>query len=159
MAGAGAFDTWLTPPGIVRALGMFDLDPCAAPSPRPWGTAAHHIELPTDGLIARWYGRVWCNPPYGQATASWMERLAKHGMGTALVFARTETDCWHKWIWPSAIAILFIRKRLNFHLPDGTRASGNAGGPSALIAYGELDCQRLKDSGIVGAFVKLREAA
>ncbi len=52
----GATNTWLTPPHILQALGPFDLDPCAAPSPRPWPTAKYHIELPEDGLSASWYG-------------------------------------------------------------------------------------------------------
>jgi len=33
-------DTWLTPPHVLAALGPFDLDPCASPSPQPWPTAA-----------------------------------------------------------------------------------------------------------------------
>lgn len=83
--------TWLTPPHITNALGAFDLDPCAAPSPRPWPTAARHIELPEDGLAADWDGRVWLNPPYSFAAWKWLAKLAEHGRGTALVFARTET--------------------------------------------------------------------
>lgn len=67
---------WLTPPEIIGALGPFDLDPCAAPSPRPWDTALRHIELPEDGLTAAWSGRVWCNPPFGRETAKWLRRIA-----------------------------------------------------------------------------------
>src|SRR5579859_729831 len=67
--------TWLTPPEIIQALGLFDLDPCAAPSPRPWPTASRHIELPEDGLAAKWHGRVWCNPPFGAHTAAWLARM------------------------------------------------------------------------------------
>lgn len=152
-ANNGAFDTWLTPLAIVRALGRFDLDPCAAPSPRPWPTAARHIELPEDGLEAAWAGRIWCNPPYGDKTGLWLKRLAEHGSGTALIFARTETADWHKWIWPFATAILFLKGRLHFYLPDGTRAHGNAGGPSALIAYGQQDAKILSICQIVGALV------
>lgn len=37
-------DEWLTPPEILRALGAFDLDPCA-PVVRPWETAAQHFAL------------------------------------------------------------------------------------------------------------------
>lgn len=155
LAGNGAFDTWLTPPSIIRALAPFDVDPCAAPSPRPWVTAIQHIELPTDGLKEDWQGRVWCNPPYGTKTAKWLERMAAHDHGTVLIFARTETDYWHEFIWPCAAAILFIRNRLNFYLPDGTRAKGNAGGPSALIAYGKTDARILERCGIKGAFVRL----
>lgn len=47
---------WLTPPSLLSFLGEFDLDPCAAPSPRPWSTAKRHIELPEDGLKADWGG-------------------------------------------------------------------------------------------------------
>lgn len=35
----GGHDEWLTPPEILRALGEFDLDPCA-PVVRLWETAA-----------------------------------------------------------------------------------------------------------------------
>ncbi|NCW30719.1 MAG: adenine methyltransferase, partial [Alphaproteobacteria bacterium] len=30
--------TWLTPPAVIKALGEFDLDPCASLD-RPWDTA------------------------------------------------------------------------------------------------------------------------
>src|SRR4051812_36875613 len=85
--------TWLTPPHIIEALGPFDLDPCAAPDPRPWPTAKTHWGRHDNSLNRPWFGRVWMNPPYGPKTqiGSWMRRLADHGHGTALIFARTET--------------------------------------------------------------------
>jgi hypothetical protein len=140
----GSTNTWLTPPSIILALGPFDLDPCAAPEPRPFITAARHIALPEDGLNATWEGRVWLNPPYGQQTGQWLQRLATHGRGTALIFARTETEAWHQHVWPKAEAILFLRGRLHFFRPDGTRAPVNAGAPSALIAYGQDDAEILR---------------
>ena len=73
--------TWLTPPEILDSLGAFDLDPCAAPSPRPWATAARHIELPECGLAADWSGRIWLNPPFGREDAAWLRKLAAHGDG------------------------------------------------------------------------------
>lgn len=48
-------DEWLTPPELIRALGEFDLDPCA-PAKRPWDTAKLHYSLPTDGLKMKWGG-------------------------------------------------------------------------------------------------------
>lgn len=149
----GVTDVWLTPPHILEALGPFDLDPCAAPEPRPWPTAAEHITVPHDGLASEWAGRVWLNPPYGQSTDRWMQRLAHYGTGTALIFARTETECWHEHIWPKATAILFLRQRLHFHRPDGTRSKHNSGAPSALIAYGPIDAYFLFRSGLPGHFV------
>jgi hypothetical protein len=63
-------DEWLTPPEILRALGPFDLDPCA-PIARPWETAAAHYTAEDDGLSKPWAGRVWCNPPFGREAVKW----------------------------------------------------------------------------------------
>src|SRR3546814_5442415 len=99
-------ETWLTPLPIVSALGPFDLDPCAAPSPRPWPTAARHIELPEDGFAAEWSGRVWMNPPYGSEMARWLDKLATHRNGCAPIFARTETAMFHEHVWARANGLL-----------------------------------------------------
>jgi ethanolamine utilization protein EutQ (cupin superfamily) len=95
------------------------------------------------------------NPPYGNHAATWLERLAKHGDGIALVFARTETRMFFDWVWPYASAMLFIEGRLHFHRPDGTRAKANSGAPSVLIAYGHEAAQRLITSDIPGARVEI----
>lgn len=147
---------WLTPPEIIHALGPFDLDPCAAPEPRPWPTADFHINLPADGLAAPWFGRVWCNPPYGAEAEAWLEKLAGHGRGTALVFARTETEWFFSTVWQRATAVLFLAGRLHFHFSDGQRAKHNSGGPSCLVAYGQEDAFALLESGLAGKFVLLR---
>ena len=105
---AGRSTVWLTPPHIIDALGTFDLDPCAAPNPRPWDTAAAHYALPADGFTLPWFGRVWLNPPYGAETWRWLGRLAEHGTGTALVFARTETSGFAEQVWAKATAVLFL---------------------------------------------------
>jgi hypothetical protein len=135
-------------------LGKFDLDPCAAPSPRPWPTARTHIALPSDGLAQPWMGRVWLNPPYHRdLIGGWLEAMARHGNGMALIFARTETDAWQRSVWPFASAILFLRGRLEFCIPDGTRAKHSCGAPSALIAYSDRDAEILRSGGIRGALV------
>lgn len=149
--------TWLTPPAITDELGPFDLDPCAAPSPRPWPTAERHVELPEDGLAVDWDGYVWCNPPYSIEAWDWMEKLADHGNGIGLVFARTETAGFVRTVWERASAVLFIHGRLYFHYPDGTRAAANSGAPSALVAYGEHAAMRLCMSSIAGTYVPLLE--
>jgi DNA N-6-adenine-methyltransferase (Dam) len=149
-------DTWLTPPHILAALGDFDLDPCAAPDPKPWPTAKVHYTLPTDGLSQRWLGRVWLNPPYSREAVKWLQKLALHGTGTALVFARTETSWFVETIWKAATAVLFLHGRLHFHHADGVRAAANAGAPSCLVAFGSTDADLLAESGLPGTFVRLR---
>lgn len=146
-------DVWLTPRHILDALGEFDLDPCSAPDPALWPTAMHHYTLPVDGLAEPWFGRVWCNPPYGQMAWKWLEKLADHGRGTALVFARTETAGFVKTVWSRASAVMFLHGRLHFHHADGTRAKANSGAPSCLVAYGDTDAQQLMDSGLDGTLV------
>lgn len=149
-------DTWLTPPAILAALGEFDLDPCAAPEPRPWPTAAQHYTRDDDGMAQEWKGRVWLNPPYSREAARWLRRLAEHGHGTALVFARTETAWFVEHVWKRASLLLFLAGRIHFHYPDGRRAPANSGAPSVLVAYGDADAERLAQSGIRGALTYWR---
>jgi hypothetical protein len=119
-------------------LGLsFDLDPAAPRGGVPWVPAAHHFSTDDDGLSRPWHGRVWLNPPYGRQVGDWLERLAAHGDGMALVFARTDTD-WFRRAFTSATAVCFISGRLRFVAGDG-RAPGSAGAPSVLLAYG-LSC-------------------
>jgi hypothetical protein len=153
-------DEWLTPPPILKALGPFDLDPCA-PVDRPWEMAAQHYTVNDNGLLKPWHGRVWLNPPYGPPpiVGPWMRRMAEHNRGTVLIFARTETDLFFEMVWKQATALLFVRGRLYFHHVDGKRAAANAGAPSVLIAYGEDDARILKDCSIAGQYVPLERSS
>lgn len=144
--------TWLTPPHIVEAVGPFDLDPCGAPG---WETATEHYVLPHDGLILPWHGMVWLNPPYGAEVWTWLDRLAQHGSGVALIFARTETTGFVRQVWEKAHGVLFLHGRLHFHYPDGERAPANAGAPSCLVAYGPDAAERLRTCQLDGTYVPL----
>jgi len=141
-------DEWLTPPGIVGALGPFDLDPCA-PVVRPWPTATNHFTAEDDGLAQPWKGRVWCNPPYGRMTFRWLEKLAAHGLGTALIFARTETVGFHAEVWGKAHSVFFFKGRLRFHRVDGS-AAACANAPSCLVDSSEYDAEMIQRASILG---------
>jgi len=153
---------WLTPPGILKPLGEFDLDPCAAPAPRPWSTARVHWVQGDGSLLRAWFGRVWLNPPYGSVAVMgpWMRRMAAHGSGVALIFARTETELFFETVWNAAAALLFLKGRVVFHRPDGSLprndvGGGQAGAPSVLVAYVHKDAAVLSACGIEGKFVPL----
>lgn len=146
-------DEWLTPPEIVHALGPFTLDPCA-PVNRPWPTAATHYTVEDDGMAQPWFGRVWCNPPFGREAVKWLRRMAEHGNGIALIPARTETEMFFETVWAGACAVLFLRGRPHFHYVDGRRASFNSGAPICLVAYGELNRLALELSGLPGQLVE-----
>lgn len=148
-------DTWLTPPELLAKLGPFDLDPCCPPE-MPWPTAARMLTPADDGLAQPWFGRCFVNPPYSSEAVKWLRKLADHGCGTALTFARTETAWFVETIWRRAAAVLFLYGRLHFHYADGRRAAANAGAPSVLAAYGMADADVLAYCGLDGAFVPLR---
>ena len=148
-------DEWLTPKYITDQLGPFDLDPCSPGDRRPWDTAKYHLDETDNGLMAPWFGRVWCNPPYGRETFKWLKKLADHGDGIALIFARTETNGFYDQVWQRADAVFFIKGRLKFCYVDGTEADC-ANAPSCLIAYGQQNVERLQNCEFNGKFVRLK---
>ena len=145
---------WLTPKYITDVLGPFDLDPCSPGIRRPWDTAKYHIGLPDDGLQWDWFGRVWCNPPYGRKTFKWIDKLADHGNGIALIFARTETIGFHQHIWAKANGIFFFKGRLAFADINGLTGDV-ANAPSCLVSYSEDDNEIIKKAQFNGKFIEL----
>ena len=144
---------WLTPRSLVESLGEFDLDPAGAPD--------YHLakrtftpEAGENGLELPWEGRVWLNPPYGKEAWPFLRKMAKHGHGTALIFARTETEIFFETVWGAATGVLFLKGRLTFL--DGITmepARANSGAPSCLVAYGAEDTRALAYSGLPGRLV------
>jgi hypothetical protein len=113
------------------------------------------ISPPDDGLSAKWDGMVWLNPPFSQMS-KWLLKIIESGHGIALAAARTEVEKWFwPYIWEKADAVLFIRGRLYFRRPDGTKR-GNAGHGSVLAAYGREARNRLKQRESLGRFFDLK---
>ncbi len=150
-------DEWLTPKHYIEAVGGgigFDLDPCS-PINRPWDTARKHFTVEDDGLKQVWDGRIWMNPPYGKKCKYWLQKLADHGNGIALVFARVETKMFFDSVWYVADAILFPSRRINFLNVNGDKGDAGSNAASIFIAYGKENAEILKNSGIEGRFIYL----
>lgn len=151
-------EEWLTPPWLLERLGAFDLDPCAPPPERrPWPTAAEHYHREQNGLNRDWTGRVWLNPPYGPFAEQWLKRLAHHGNGIALCFARTDTRSFFEHVWNAADALLFLRGRLHFYHANGTMAERNCGAASVLVAYGANNVASLEACADLGQLIHLKQ--
>lgn len=146
----GLSQAHFTPRLIVDALGPFNLDPCAG-EPRPWDCAADNYTR--DGLERPWRGLVWLNPPFDRyQVGKWVERLAEHGTGIALLHARTET-AWFKPCWQAACGMLFLAQRLKFCDAAGRPQRANSGAPPVLVAFGPDALERLRMSSLKGNLV------
>lgn len=150
-------DSWITPKWLLDRIGPFDLDPCASVE-QPWPCATSQYTVLDNGLLRPWHGFVYMNPPYGRQLHVWLNRLALHQNGIALVFARTDTTAFFEEVWPVAKCLLFLRGRLTFHRPDGSAPvmGHNSGGPSVLVAYGDEAESRLIRNSDLGALVTLK---
>lgn len=145
---------WITPKYIIDKLSPFDLDPCASVT-QPWPTASTMWTVEDDGLSRKWFGHVWLNPPYGREAEKWLQFMSEHNDGICLIFARTETKMFFRYIWSVATALFFIESRLHFCRPNGERMKTNSGGPSVLVAYGEHAASKLKQCNLSGVYVPL----
>ena len=149
-------DEWCTPKDIVDSLGQFDLDPCAPMSPL-WKIADTTFNKEEDGLSKPWSGREFLNPPYSRPLIEqFVKKMAEHNCGTAILFNRCDNKMFQDIIFQTAKAMLFMRSRIRFYRPDGTRGDSPGCG-SVLIAWGERDARVLENSGIEGKFIWLNK--
>lgn len=136
-------DDWRTPDRIIALVkemydDKLDLDPCAAPDP------PHHFakenwtgpyEYGKDGLVERYFGNVYVNYPYSDASY-WCRKIreeterAAFTQLIALVPARTDTVAWNDLVL-HAHAICLIKGRLRF-----VKAPLTAPFPSILVYIG-----------------------
>lgn len=147
-------DEWYTPKEIIDALGEFDLDPCAPMHPL-WPTAKIMYNKQDNGLIQNWGGRIWLNPPYSKPLMwQFVEKLAEHGNGISLLFNRCDSNKFQDIIFKKATGMMFLRNRIKFFRPDGTRGDSPGCG-SILIAFGENNAEILRNCDIAGKYVRI----
>jgi DNA N-6-adenine-methyltransferase (Dam) len=151
-----ADDKWVVPKSIIDKLGDIDMDVCA-PFNRPWNSAKEHLTVLDDGMNKDWSGRVFCNPPDGALTYSWLEKCVKHRNAIALVYAKTDAAYFQDIIMKSATAVIFIKGRVKYHYTDGTKAD-SAPLPSMLVAFSHETGCTLEKSGINGSFIWLKKS-
>lgn len=89
-------------------------------------------------------GRIWLNPPYSRPLIEqFVKRLAEHGNGIALLFNRCDSKMFQDVIFKKATAMKFLRNRIRFFRPDGTRGDSPGCG-SVLIAFGRENAEILR---------------
>lgn len=147
-------DEWYTPRWLIEELGPFDLDPCS-PVHRPFDTANRHFTKDDDGLSKDWGEQfVWLNPPYSRVLLkAFIEKLAAHNNGIALLINRQDNLLFQEIIFPKAASMLFMRHRIKFINPEGRTSNPPTG--HCLVAFGKRADLRLKKCQIDGKYVLL----
>lgn len=77
-------DERYTPAWVFDHLGLsFGTDPCSPVGGGDFVPAAHRYTRLEDGLAKQWYGLVWCNPPFSNASA-FADKFIAHADGIFL---------------------------------------------------------------------------
>ena len=130
---------WETPKDLFDKLDLefqFTLDPCSTPQN---AKCLKYYTKEDDGLSKSWEDEcVFMNPPYGREIGKWVkkayEESLKGAMVVCLIPARTDTKYYHKYIFPYATDIRFIKGRVKFD--NGSGKLNPAPFPSAIVVFG-----------------------
>ncbi|MCT4602493.1 MAG: phage N-6-adenine-methyltransferase [Marinifilum sp.] len=136
-------DNLQTPKYIIEAIGQIDLDPCAGLK-----TNIADVNWTANGLEKKWFGFVYCNPPFSEKEL-WIEKMIKHNNGILLLPERGSAP----WFGPLAMRAqkyFVMGKKINF---IGGNSSNNIG--SVLFPFGTEAELRIKNSGLPGHFVQV----
>lgn len=127
-------DLWETPQDFFNkynSIYSFTLDVCATAENTK---CEKFFTKEQDGLLQKWEGVCWMNPPYGRGIKAWVKKAYEAAQGGATVVcllpARTDTAWWHDYCVKGEIE--FIRGRLKF---GGHKSS--APFPSAVVVFGK----------------------
>ena len=134
-----------TPKYIFDALDIhFDLDVAA-----PIDNLGSHVPADRyfteldDGLEQEWVGRIWCNPPFSNAT-KWANKFMDHNNGVG-IFPNSNAY-WVDRLWASEAAIIKLPYQTKYERPEGPPKRIMY--PTYLVALGETNITALKMSGL-----------
>ncbi len=110
-------DMWATPQAYFDEVAkefVFSVDVCAN---KENTKVNKFFSIEDNGLVQKWEGICWMNPPYGREIGKWIKKAyesAKQGATVVgLLPARTDTKWFHTYIYGKA-EIRFIKGRLKF---------------------------------------------
>lgn len=134
---------WYTPANLIQKatslLGVINLDPASSELANQTVQARQIYTIDDDGLTRQWVGNVWCNPPYGDDVARFVEKMiaeyeSGHILeGLLLVAARTDTQWFRKL---RRFPRCFLWGRVKFIASESGEAGDPAGFPSMIVYFG-----------------------
>lgn len=82
--------------------------------------------------------------------------MVDHNNGIALLFNRCDNVMFQDVIFPTAKAMMFLRKRIRFYRPDGVQGDSPGCG-SVLIAWGEKNADAVMNCNLSGKYIILNQ--
>jgi len=133
---------WYTLPEHIEAarqvLGEIDLDPASHLAANDVVKAKKFFTMADDGLQQEWKGRIWLNPPWGQAGPDFVGKLVesyKAGTVTAAVLLVNSHATDTKWFQPLwDFTLCFTCPRIKYWQPNGGGNSPTNG--STFVYFG-----------------------
>lgn len=138
-------DNLQTPKYIIDALGYFDMDPCAGHN-TSIGRVNLCDTLGDDGLLEKWEGVVYVNPPFSQKE-KWIAKMIEHRKGILLLPERGSAP-WFGPLAQSCGRYFVMGRKINF---IGGSSSNNVG--SVLFPFGDIALEKIYCSRLPGHMV------
>lgn len=137
---------WYTPPEFIeaarQAMGSIDTDPASSDIANQTVKAKTYFTIEDNGLICRWTGNVWLNPPYSQPQVSDFTKLTvgrylngEIEQACILVNNATETEFFQRML-AFCSAVCFPKSRIKFIDPEGNPSGAPLQG-QAILYFGE----------------------
>lgn len=125
-------DERFTPKWVFDALAVaFDLDPASPVGEYTHVPAGRVYTREDDGLSQPWFGFVWCNPPFSNATP-WADKFIANGNG--LWLGPVANSDWFQRIMRVSSGVWFMR---DFPFVHPTHAGKRSSMPLALVGIGD----------------------
>jgi phage N-6-adenine-methyltransferase len=151
---------WFTPQRYVesarKVLGGIDLDPASCAEANKVVQADTFYSVDEDGLETDWFGRIWLNPPYGEACSAFVAKLcAAYDMeeidsAILLVNSNSTDTAWFAPLWDQVLC--FTSGRINFwSVPESS--SGPTHG-SCFVYFGNDQEGFIREFSEYGAVVR-----
>lgn len=125
-------DLWATPQDFFNLLDAefhFELDACATDEN---AKCRSYFTERDNGLLQKWTGVVWMNPPYGREIGQWIRKAYESAQEGAtvvcLIPSRTDAGWWHDYCMKGEVR--FVRGRIKFG-----GSEWNAPFPSAVVIF------------------------
>lgn len=134
-------EDWGTPQSMFDRLNEiydFTLDVCAANA--QVAKCRQFFTPEIDGLKTRWFGRPFCNPPYGRGEVKkWVMKAIKElscANVESVVFlipASVGSLWFHDYVLPYAKTIWLVRGRVSFEDYEGNKNTGGTNFDSVIV--------------------------